>query len=205
MVTDFFHQIPPELYGWFLFGSVFIENIFPPYPGDTIVVFAGYLVGTKNLNIINAALAIYIGNLLSASLMYYFGHEILEFIIKKVKNKNIREVFSKKHLERTHIWFEKHGLWAVIFSRFSAGIRFFVAIAAGIAEMPFGIFFFAFSIATAIWNTILVYAGYTLGKNWDDVLGYVKLYSSIFGVILVLALMVYLFRVNKNTGKKRKE
>lgn len=194
MGTDFISQVPFEWYWLFLFVSVFTENIFPPYPGDTVVVFAGYLAGAGNLKISSLIIAIVTGNLASAAIMYYFGLEIMEFMFNRLKSENLKKVFSRESLEKTHVWFERYGFWAVVFSRFSAGIRFFVAIIAGMVRMHISIFLLAFLLATIIWNSILVYGGYTLGKNWSQLLHYIRLYSGIIGVVLVIGAAFFVLR-----------
>jgi membrane protein DedA with SNARE-associated domain len=189
--SDFISQIPHEWYWLFLFVSVIIENIFPPYPGDTVVVFAGYIAGAGYLKFSHLVIAIITGNLLSAAMMYYFGLEVIDFMAKRIKNENLKKVFSREGLESTHKWFEKYGFWAVVFSRFSAGIRFFVAIIAGMIRMHITLFLFAFFIATILWNSILVYGGYVLGKNWSQLLGYIELYSGLVAVVIVIALLFF--------------
>ncbi|MDH4262112.1 MAG: DedA family protein [Spirochaetia bacterium] len=191
MNADFISQIPHEWYWLFLFVSVFIENIFPPYPGDTVVVFAGYIAGMGHLKFSHLLISIISGNLLSATVMYYFGLEIMEFMSNRLKNEKLIKIFSRKGLESTHKWFERYGFWAVVFSRFSAGIRFFVAIIAGMVRMHISIFLFAFLIATILWNSILVYGGYVLGKNWNQLLKYIQLYSGLVAVIIITVLAIF--------------
>lgn len=197
MSTDFITQIPHEWYALFLFISVFIENIFPPYPGDTVVVFAGYVAGTGHLKLPWLIIAIISGNLMSATVMYYFGFEIMEFVLKRVKSKTIRDIFSRESLQQTEGWFKRYGFWAVVFSRFSAGFRFFVAIVAGMVRMNITVFLFAFLLATIIWNSLLVYGGYTLGKNWQQVMEYLKVYSWAVGIIIVLVAGFIFYRFKK--------
>jgi len=194
MSSDFITQIPLDWYWVFLLVSVFIENIFPPYPGDTVVVFAGYIAGTGHLKLPWLIFAVVVGNLASAAVMYYFGLEIIQFMVRKIKNEGIKKVFSQENLQKTHGWFERYGFWTVVFSRFSAGFRFFVAIAAGMARMHIALFLFAFLIATVLWNGLLVYGGYALGHNWAQVLHYLEIYSGIVGAVIVTALLYLIYR-----------
>jgi len=202
MDMEFLSKIPHELYGAFLLVSVFIENIFPPYPGDTVVVFAGYIAGTGHLSLVTVAIAIAVGNLASAALMYYFGLQVIDFIVGRLKNEKLRQVFSRQSLEKTHEWFTRYGFWAVVFSRFSAGIRFFVAIIAGMVKMHISVFLFAFLMATMIWNSILVYGGYTLGQNWNTLLNYIRFYSGIIAAVIAMALVIFGIRYYLKTRKK---
>ncbi len=197
MNTDFFTAVPPEFYWVFLLVSVFIENIFPPYPGDSVVVFSGYLAHSGHLSFLSIAVAVILGNLSSAALMYYFGIHIMEFFLGHLRSKTLKEVFSPDHLTKTHDWFNRYGLVAVVFSRFSAGIRFFVAIVAGMVKMHIALFLSAFLVATLLWNSLLVGGGYVLGQNWEELLTYIRIYSGFIALGLFLAVLLLLVRYTR--------
>ena len=201
---EFFKSIPPEAYWLFIFFSTFIENIFPPFPGDTLVAFTGYLWGAGLVTFQTLSLSIIAGNLTGALLMYFFGLEVMEFFLKHLKSERLKKLFDKEHLDRTHHWFDKYGFFAVMFSRFSAGIRFFVSIVAGMANMHVSVFILAFLLATAIWNTLLVYGGYVMGENWREILQYIQIYSAIFAIVLIIA-GIYFYRRFKQKEKDTKE
>jgi len=193
MDPSFISDIPEGLMWLLLLFSTFIENIFPPYPGDSVVVFSGYLISKGVIGPVTVALIVLVGNLGSAGLMYFFGYEIMQFILHHLGTKAMRKEFSAERLEKTHQWFERYGIWAVVFSRFSAGIRFFVAIVAGMVKMEIKLFFLAFTFATLIWNTLLIYGGYTLGENWESIMGIVQLYSGSLAVVILVALALWYF------------
>jgi len=193
-MNEFLNSVPMEYYSIFIFASAFMENVFPPYPGDSVIVFSGYLLASEKIGLVSLITAVMAGNLISAIIMYYFGVELISFVRKKIKMKFIQEILDLKHLTRTHDWFNKYGIMAVIFSRFSAGIRFFISIVAGMVKMNLILFISAFSIATAIWNMLLLYGGYTLGQNWEQLLGYIRLYSGLIAVIFVLVGLLYLLK-----------
>ena len=62
----------------FLFVSAFVENIFPPMPGDTFVVIGAFLVGRDQLLFIPAYLAATGGSLLGFMFLY-FAHPPMVF------------------------------------------------------------------------------------------------------------------------------
>jgi membrane protein DedA with SNARE-associated domain len=78
-----------------------------------------------------------------------------------------------------------------LISRFSAGIRFFVSIIAGISRMNLILFTITFSIGVLVWNSILIGGGYALGENWERILDWLRVYNII--VVAVLSLLVILF------------
>ena len=77
------------------------------------------------------------GNMAGAYIMYFAGEGILALARKyhariswAWARNQVEELTSPESMDRTAKWFRKWGLWFVLFSRFSAGIRFFVSIIA---------------------------------------------------------------------------
>lgn len=197
-VEQFLKHIPQNAWWFFVFFSAFMENIFPPYPGDSVIVLGGYLWGAGKMSFWSLATSVYAGNLAGAGVMYYFGEHVLDFFRKRFRNKWTQEVLDPESLKKTESWFKKWGVIAVIFSRFSAGIRFFVAIVAGMFRMNIFVFMLCFSIATFLWNSLLIYGGYVLGENWRKVIDYMQLYNTvIIGVIGIAVIIWLLYRRKK--------
>jgi membrane-associated protein len=71
---------------------------------------------------------------------------------------------KREHLERTHAFYERHGGWAVVISRFLPIIRTYVPFVAGLAEMG-AARFTAYNVGGAVlWVASLGYAGYFFGN-----------------------------------------
>ena len=198
-MVEFIKNIPSEFYWIFIFFSTFTENIFPPYPGDTVVVFGGYLSGIDKLGLPSLIASVILGNLLSATLMYFFGEKVIAFFKKHSKSENIQKLSSEESLGKAKKWFEKYGVLAVILSRFSAAIRYFIIIIAGISKMNLALFLFLFTIATMIWNGILITAGYTLGRNWETVLYYLQIYNWFIGILILGGIIYFYWRQKKRS------
>ena len=170
-----------------------MENIFPPYPGDSVIVLGGYLLGAGKMSFLSLTTSVYAGNLAGAGVMYYFGEHVLDFFRKRFRNKWTQEILDPESLKKTENWFKKWGVIAVIFSRFSAGIRFFVAIVAGMFRMNILVFLLCFSLATFLWNSLLIYGGYVLGENWRKVIDYMQLYNTVIIGLIVIAVAIWFF------------
>ncbi|MCS6985163.1 MAG: DedA family protein [Leptospiraceae bacterium] len=193
-MTSYLEVVHPAYYGFFIGFSAFIENIFPPYPGDTVIVFAGYLLAKRLIGLSELVISVYAGNLAGASIMYYFGEHVLDWI-QKISRGRLLADFDKSKIDTTKKWFDRYGIWTVIFSRFSAGIRFFVAIAAGLVRMPFFLFLLCFALATTLWNALLIYGGYALGENWEKMLEILRIYNIVvIGLLASIIVVVLLWR-----------
>lgn len=188
----------PGIYLLCFFGfSNFLENIFPPWPGDSFTVFSGFLASNPQTDFAlwQLVLATMIGNWLGAFLMFYFGKKVIHFL-KHSKSSWIRRNYQEESFERTIDWFRKYSGLLIIASRFSAGIRFFVAIVAGISRMnPFS-FFFYYTIAITLWCGLLISAGLKLGKNWEQINVMLATYNqfiTLFLILLAVSVGIYYF------------
>ncbi|WP_061246832.1 DedA family protein [Leptospira noguchii] len=185
---------------WLFFAfSNFAENVFPPWPGDTVTAFGGFLLA-RNISafgwteLITSTLA---GNLFGAWVMYRFGRVFLDWV--KEKEFPFKDsIYDEKSIEKTLSWFQSNAILVVLFSRFSAGVRFFVSIVAGMVRMKPIVFFGCFSIGVFLWCGILIVSGFYLGSHWEDLLGLLEIYNKvIFGLLAIVAILFFLYRKQK--------
>jgi len=65
---------------FFLVISSIIENVFPPWPGDTVTVFGGVMSAWGLIKPVHSMIALIIGNLIGAFIMYYAGASLLALV-----------------------------------------------------------------------------------------------------------------------------
>ncbi len=171
-------------------GIAYIENIFPPFPSDVIVVAAGSLVAIGTVDFSVALLLAAAGSTLGFMTMYkigeWTGHKILETgRIKFIPVENVRKVEE---------WFRRYGYGLIVANRFLAGTRAVVSFFAGLSELAFAkTVMLSFASALA-WNFILLYAGKMLGENWREIGSYLATYSKVVTVVISLIILVVLLR-----------
>jgi len=171
------------LYGSLLIAA-YVENIVPPVPGDTVVIFGAYLVGLGKIEFLPSLAMTTIGSLAGFMTYYavgrYFGREY--FAKKNYK------WFGSGKIDRIDKWFDRWGYFVVIGNRFLAGTRSVVSIFAGFARLSIlKVTILAF-ISSLVWNGILITAGYYAGKNWQHVKEVVGNYNIIISIFIILAL-----------------
>lgn len=181
-----------------IFGLMLLESSSLPIPSEVILPFAGYLASMGQLDIwITVSLATVAG--VAGSLIdYYIG---LKGVQALTQNKILGKVLlSQNQLEVAEKWFKKHGSLMIFTSRMIPGFRTTFSFPAGAAKMKLSKFI-AFTVAGCfLWNVILVYLGWYLGKNWTQVAG-VSHYLIIAAVAAILiVIVVYLFM---RRGKKQ--
>ena len=184
-----------QQYPWVLYGLLFLtamaENLFPPFPGDALVVFGGYLAGRGGL---------WWPLVLGASTAGGWLGFMALFLLARRAGRRWRVAQSPPrwlnpaHLRRVAGWLRRHGLWVVALGRFMAGVRAVISIAAGLAGLPTGPVAAVALGSVLAWNVLLVGAGFRLGADWGRVLEYLRVYQWAFaaGVLtIVLAWWVW--------------
>ena len=183
-----------------IFFISFIENIFPPSPSDTVVVFGGALAAMGRGSFIAALIAGVAGSTLGFMAMYGIG----KWFGKRILETGRLSFIPIENLHKAEEWFKKYGDLIIIANRFLSGTRAVISFFAGISQLNFVKTTILSFISSLVWYTLLVYAGYSLGHNWQKFFDYMNNYSAIVtGIIIILAL-VFLIRYIK-THKKRSD
>ncbi len=201
-----FLQILNALPGWvayLLLGlSAFVENIFPPIPGDTITAFGAFMVGTKKLSFIGVYVSTTVGSL--AGFMALFG--VGRVLGRKFFMEKDLKFFKREEIMRAEQWFKKYGYLLVLLNRFLPGVRSVISISGGISHLnTAGVAALAL-ISCAAWNLIWIAVGYSIGANWDTVRETMSrlLVRYNTAAFLVMGLVVGYFVVKKLFSRKKK-
>lgn len=180
-----------------LFVSSAIENLFPPYPGDTVILVGGYLVGAGRLHFSGALLSSVTGSLCGASLLFLLGLTKGRSFFQRGKY----PFFSPERLHRVEGWFERHGRKVVLVSRFLAGVRSLVAVSAGIGRMKYEVFAVFSLVSILVWNGLLLFVGLELGQNWEWVARLFRLYNGFIIAMVVLFVLFWYLRKKRLPGR----
>jgi membrane protein DedA with SNARE-associated domain len=142
-----------------------IESACVPLPSELIMPFAGYLVSTGRFTLIGAATAGAIGCNIGSAVAYeagYFGGRA--FILRWG-----RYVLLQPHdLDLAERLFTRYGAIMVLAGRMMPVIRTFIALPAGIGEMPRLKFHLYTFIGSWPWCFGLAYVGRELGQRWNS-------------------------------------
>jgi membrane protein DedA with SNARE-associated domain len=176
-------------YVFIFFSSVF-ENVFPPYPGDTVVFAGGYLAGTGHLTFPLVFLSAGVGSLSGATILYFLGRSKG----RKLFLKRGKGIFDQAHLEKVERWFKRYGEKVLILSRFLAGVRSVVALAAGVGNVSLKKMTIYTSISIVLWNGIILLFAFKVQQNWQEVLQILQIYNKVVLVIVALAAVIWLLR-----------
>lgn len=183
-ITDIMSQ-----YGYIgIFLLIMLENIFPPIPSEVILTFGGYMTTQSSMTEMGVILVSTAGSIAGAVILYGIGRMLDVKRLEKIVDRYGRVLrLTRKDIYKADSWFDKYGIWTVLFCRLIPLIRSLISIPAGMSNMKFGLFLLFTTLGTLIWNTILVSVGAAVGDNWESIVGVMDVYSNIVYVLIVLA------------------
>ncbi|MEK4523595.1 DedA family protein [Psychrobacillus sp. FSL W7-1457] len=193
-VTDWMNQ-----FGYFgVFLLILLENVFPPIPSEVILTLGGFMTTTTSMTKVGVILAATAGSVIGATILYGIGLLLDVERLEKIVNKYGKFLrLTIKDIHKADAWFDKYGVWAVFFGRLIPLVRSLISIPAGMSNMKFWLFLLFTTLGTLIWNTVLVSVGSAVGENWEDIVGYMDIYSNIVYVLIAIvgiAFLVWYFK-----------
>ena len=180
-----------------LFAACFIENIFPPFPGDSFIVAAGALVGVARLELVPSMILVIVGGMTSVMLLYTFGRRYgRDFFMRK----NYR-YFSADDIVRVEGHFARWGFLILLFSRFVVGFRAGLALVAGMSRYNSLKMLVFSTISYIMFSGLLLYAAMKLVENLDVFKEYFRAYNMIVWPVLIILLALYIIRKFRSLKK----
>jgi membrane-associated protein len=154
-----------------LFLIIFVETglvVMPFLPGDSLLFAAGaFCAGIvkdgapAQLNLFLVLILLVIAAILGDALNYFIGKKIGLRVLQYKMGKS--QLVNQKYIDKTQLFYEKHGSKTIIMARFIPIIRTFAPFVAGIAQMKYTQFLQYNIIGALIWVLGLTLLGYFFG------------------------------------------
>jgi membrane-associated protein len=168
-----------------LFGVIFAETglvVTPILPGDSLLFGVGALAAvdqSRTMQIGWMYLLLAVAAIAGNSVNYAIGR-----LLGQRAFSGRYRFFKLEYLQRTEIYFKRHGGVTVFLSRFTPIVRTFAPFVAGIGHMPY-LRFQAFNIiGGASWVALFLFGGYVFGN--------LPLVKGNFGIVTLLVVGVSL-------------
>jgi membrane-associated protein len=169
----------------------FVEYVFPPFPGDMVVVFGAFLVARHGWSPAGVFGSVTAGSVAGFMLGYLAGRWL-----QRAESHWIHGRLAKVRpsIDRLVERFARHGAWYLAFNRFLPSVRALFFIAAGMAQLPaWKVLLFGLASALA-WNALLVALGATAGSQWPRLERIFITYGTIAWCVVAGVLLALLFR-----------
>ena len=168
---------------------VALESMFPPIPSEVVLPAAGFAAGEGDANVWGMIAAATIGSVVGAWWLYLTSAAIGRTRLHALVVRHGKWVGVRPHdLVRAESWFDDHSSTAVLVCRCIPLVRSLVSIPAGFRRMRPLTFTLYTAIGSAVWNTLLIGAGYELGENWEAVSDWVGTFQYVVIAVIALAL-----------------
>jgi membrane-associated protein len=147
-----------------LFAIVFCETglvVTPFLPGDSLLFAVGaFTARPDSLQLLPSLLVLIAAAILGDTVNYWVGARVGPAVFQR---ENVR-FLNKKHLQRTHEFYERHGGKTIILARFIPIIRTFAPFVAGIGSMSY-LRFLAYNVVGGVaWVLLFVLGGHFFGN-----------------------------------------
>ncbi len=170
-----------------------IENVFPPIPSEVIMGLGGINVARGQMELLPLLAAGTIGSTAGNYLWFMAGHRLGYERLKPFIDRWGRWLTLEWHdVERASDFMRRRGHWVVFALRFSPFFRTIISLPAGLVRMSSWKFVIYTAAGGIIWNSVLIGAGYYLGKNFAQLERYTGPVA--IGMIGVMV-AAYLWRV----------
>jgi membrane protein DedA with SNARE-associated domain len=173
-----------------LFAACFIENVFPPFPGDSFIAAAGGLVALERLDFAITMIVIMLGGISSVMVLYYFGNN---YGRKYFEKKNFK-YFSVSDIALMESRLQKWGAFILVFSRFMVGIRSAIAVAAGVGRYEAILMLFYSTVSYFLFTVLIMFLAISAVENLEAIKNYFIRYNLVIWPIMTIAIAGYFFR-----------
>ncbi|NMN01137.1 DedA family protein [Bifidobacterium sp. DSM 109958] len=183
-VTDWLVSVMSVMGGVGTGIAVFLENLFPPIPSEVILPLAGFTAAQGHMTLLEAIVGATFGSVVGALALYGVAYAIGADRIRRLFDR--MPLTDASDIDKANAWFARYGSLAVLVGRVIPIVRSLISIPAGLAKTNLVGFALLTTLGSAVWNTILVMAGYLLGAQWCGILGFLDRFQLVAAGVIVL-------------------
>ncbi len=194
----FLEGIPPALVYVVLGLGAAIENVIPPIPADTFVLFGGFVSARGLARVELVFVATWLGNVASALLVYLVGYRFGPEFFASGRG---RKLLTPGQLRTVEAFYDRWGIAALFATRFLPGLRAVVPVFAGVSKLRLRVVAPPVLVASAIWYGGLTYLGASAGENLEEIQGAISRANRFFLAValILLGLLLLWWRRTRET------
>jgi membrane protein DedA with SNARE-associated domain len=164
-----------------------------PIPSEITLPFAGFLSFQGNLLLPIVILVGILGDLTGSIIGYSIGFFLEENLLLNFIKKYGKFILLTEHdYHKATNWIDKYGSPVVFIGKMLPGIKSFIAVAAGIAEVNFFKFIISSILSVIIYVTLVSYVGFYLGSKWNVLGVYFRKFEIVILIFLILGGLFYI-------------
>jgi membrane protein DedA with SNARE-associated domain len=200
-MDDWVIRVVERMGYWGIALLTLLENVFPPVPSEVIMPLAGFVSARGGMSLGWAVAAGSCGSLTGATFWYIVGRKIGRDRLRRwVEAHGKWLTLGTDDIDRAQEWFGRHGGAAVFIGRLIPGLRTWISVPAGLNNMGLWPFLLYSAAGTAIWTSVLTWAGYALETSFKQVDRYVGPVSSSLILLIAVWYVWRLFSQRRRSG-----
>jgi membrane protein DedA with SNARE-associated domain len=172
-----------------LFFASLVEYVFPPFPGDLLVVLGAWYAVQGALSWPATFASVTAGAVAGAWIDHRIGAALGRRIDRRLATKG---VLSAERLARFEASYRRWGVVLLVANRFLPGLRAFIFLAAGASGIPLRKVLLYGGLSAALWNGLLLAAGGLLARNSGELVSLFERYTRVAWTLVVLAAVIAL-------------
>ena len=158
-----------------------------PISSEVVVPLGGALAGAGKLPFPGVVAAASLGNLVGSLVAFWltkrYGERLLLGPGRWVG-------INRGHVVLANRFFNRYGVLAVFLGRLLPVIRTYISFPAGLSEIRTGVFVAATLAGAIPWNLALAYAGFVLGRHYEDIGRYLGRFTIPVALVVVLIVAI---------------
>jgi membrane-associated protein len=164
-------------------------------PGDSLLITAGIIAAAGGLDIWWLNVVLIVAAITGDSVGYAIGVRLGPRLFTRPQSL----LFNPRHIERTRVFYARHGPKTIVIARFVPIVRTFAPVVAGVGQMEYRRFIF-YNVAGGIgWVTGMTWAGYGLGRVIPNLGSYIHL---VVGIVIVLSVIPIVIEILKERRRR---
>jgi membrane-associated protein len=171
-----------------------------PVPGDVLMLILGVHARQGSVPLWQAIGATWLGTLIGSTFLYFAARIAGRDLVYRY-GPFIR--LTPERLDRAERWLKEHGSRAVFLGRLVPGLRIVTAVACGVFEIPFSVFFPAMSIGALLYILVYTLLGFYLGQPVLDFLERIHIPFGLLGSLVPLSLiLLWIYKARQGLGRR---
>ncbi len=176
------------------YTAIFILSILQsacvPTSSELTLGFAGVLAAEGKLNLAAVIVIGAAGEVIGAYIAWVVGRYGGRAFVDRYGRYIL---LSHRDLDRAERWYARHERWGVFASRLLPVVRNFVALPAGVAEVPLVRFGILTAAGSLLWDGAMALIGYQVGSSYEKIMHGVSYAGYVIAIVVVAAVAFVLW------------
>lgn len=175
--------------------AALLEYVFPPFPGDTMVLLGGAWAERGERSLVWAYVALLVGSQVGIAAMWLLGRSLERRLHLAPSGARVFGI-PIEHLRRAQGLMHRHGTWILLGNRFLPSARSVIFLAAGAARVSLAWTLCWGTVSAAVFNGFLLWVGHSVGHNVEAIALFLTRFRNVSwgaAVLIALVLLAHFF------------